>query len=971
MEDLTDDGLPDDETDAGKTWDRMQGWFPEAEPFDDEFLLEKKRSELPKLASVLPSEFTEFAFRMPKKDGMGYENFTFEGRRHMRDIYDTPGRRAPTNDNNVPARRILLFCGRQVEKSTLLGNTALCYSCLVPSFKTLYVSPSMTQTKTFSADRIKEPIETSPVLKSFTTSMLAQNVLEKQFVNRSKITLRFAFLNADRTRGIPAWMLMLDELQDIIHDNIPIIEQCLSHAPENWKTFVYAGTPKTLDNTIEFYWGGVTKHGRQMSTQHQWVVPCDRRSGEWRRFWNILGEKNIGKKGLSCERCGKLINPMHEDAQWAWTIEDAIFEGYRIPQLMVPWRSWDEILLDYGRYERPRFYNEVLGLSSDSGMRPLTMQNIKDCCNEKISMHPKHLEMYQQRSVSEEVYAGIDWGCHDEETRILTKWRGFVHFRDLTDEDEVAQWDPDTREMSYTRPVVRTVRDWDQPLYHFEAKGLDMMLSGPHRMRVNTQQGGAWGHWKTESAEEVAARGGNIQFAGYINWLEGNDHRSFYLPGLPTSQGYSGSDRQQFRMDDWLEFLGYYLSEGGLCYDGDRPSCLKMSQRETVNPEKVAKIRACFNRLGIEYSEFPNEKTGDINWTIYGKQFWGWVMEHVGTEGHLKRVPREFLQLSKRQLKILFNAMVLGDGSSDERPNATNGGYPSTSKGLCEDFQEICIKLGLRSTLSLHKSAEGNRRTQWRVSWSEGRDFQFNTPKRRVKRVPYQGKVYCCAVPSGYIVTERNGRIAYQGNTGENTYTVLSLGMYFEGKFRIFYIHRFVGEDLDPDIQIEKIVEILSAFNVIKVGCDYGGGYIQNRRLVQRFGPHPGGRVATYQYMARTKKKLEFDTKLGRFKVHRTEVMSDIFNAIKRQKFDFPRWEEFKEPHGTDMLNIFSEYNDTLRMVQYDSSMGKPDDSFHSVLYCFLASMLVKPRPDILTPKREVDEVGPIYTMYDGPKYQG
>lgn len=617
-EDLDDDGLPDDLDDmTAKDWDRMKGWFPEQEPFEDEFLLEKKRAELPDLVSILPSEFTEFAFRMPKKDGMGYENFTFEGRRHMRDIYDTPGRRAITNDNDTPARRILLFCGRQVEKSTLLGNTALCYSCLVPSFKTLYVSPSATQTKTFSSDRIKEPIETSPVLKSYTTSMLSQNVFEKQFVNRSKITLRYSFLNADRTRGIPAWMLMLDELQDILHDNIPIIEQCLSHAPENWKTFVYAGTPKTLDNTIEFYWSGVTKHGHSMSTQHQWVVPCDCRAGEGGRFWNILGEKNIGKKGLSCERCSKLINPMTEDAQWAWMVEDAVFEGYRIPQLMVPWRSWDEILLDYGRYERPKFYNEVLGLSSDSGMRPLTMQNIKDCCNPKVSMHPKHLEMYQARSVSEEVFAGIDWG------------------------------------------------------------------------------------------------------------------------------------------------------------------------------------------------------------------------------------------------------------------------------------------------------------------------------------------------------------------TGENTYTVLSLGMYFDGKFRIFYIHRFIGEDLDPDIQIEKIVEILSAFNVIKIGADYGGGYIQNRRLVQRFGPQPGGRVATYQYMARTKKKLEFDTKLGRFKVHRTEVMSDIFNAIKRRKIDFPRWEEFKEPFGGDMLNIFSEYNETLRMVQYDSSVGKPDDSFHSVLYCFLASMLVKPRPDILIPKREVDQIGPIYSMYDGPKYQG
>jgi len=179
---------------------------------DEEELIGQEDLEGP--YGLTASEFVEAAFRIPMKGRL--EHFSFDKRRYLRDIYDSP------------AQRKLLMAGRQVEKSTLLGNIILCYMSLVPSYKALYVSPSATQTKTFSNDRIKEPIETSPVLKRFTTTMLSQNIFEKQFVNRSKVTLRYAYLNADRTRGIPAFLLAIDEYQDVLQDNVPVIQQCLS-----------------------------------------------------------------------------------------------------------------------------------------------------------------------------------------------------------------------------------------------------------------------------------------------------------------------------------------------------------------------------------------------------------------------------------------------------------------------------------------------------------------------------------------------------------------------------------------------------------------------------------------------------------------------------------------------------------------------------------------------------------------------
>jgi len=589
-----------DDTAASSEWlvdhenfDGYQGWSLPDDPIHD------VTGDGPIRVSI--SEFTQTAFTVPRDDGLpGRTNFSFEGRRHMRRPYDTP------------ARRILLCTGRQVEKSTMLGNRAIAYCALVPAFRVLYVSPTSTQTKTFSTDRLKEPIETSETLRHFTTRALSQNVFEKQFVNYSKITLRNAFLNADRVRGIPAWMLLIDEFQDILSDNVPVIEQCTSHAPETWKQFLYAGTPKTLDNNIEFV-------RANNSTQCEWMVPCDAcGGGETGRFWNILGEKNIQPKGLSCERCGALINPQHPDATWAAHVdaESVDYESYRISQLMVPWKAWSEILTDYQNYPRNQFYNEVLGLSYDSGLRPLSMVQVRACCREDITMHPDVVKQYFARAADNPIFAGIDWG----------------------------------------------------------------------------------------------------------------------------------------------------------------------------------------------------------------------------------------------------------------------------------------------------------------------------------------------------------------GGT-ENSYTVLVLGTYVGLRFRIFYVHRFTGMDLDVERQLDKIISILNAARVRVIGADMGGGQYQNSKLRRKFGAE---RTAFYQYTAKGAKKVEYTAELQRYKVFRTLVMGDLFNAIKKRNvFEFPRWAEFSQPFAQDMCNISAEYNEKLRMLQYDHARDRPDDTFHALLYCLLASMMMFPRPDILAPIREDKNRGPMVGTYTGPVNQG
>lgn len=553
---------------------------PEEVVLDDDVIAQMKSE----LVTVSPSRFVEFAVRIPDKKAQSRVNFSFNNRQYLILPYDTP------------AKRTLLKCGRQVEKSTLLGNKALAYCCIINSFNVLYVSPTNLQTMTFSRDRLKEPIDTSEIIKAWTTTKLNDNVFLKKFVNRSQITLRYAFHNADRVRGIPADYIVIDELQDIITDNIPVIEECASHS--DFKMYTFSGTPKSYDNAIEHYW-------ENLSTQNEWVVPCHRHGpvgGGSSIYWNVLGEENIGESGLICAKCKMPINSMDEMSQWA-SMQESIkkklaepYESYRIPQLMVPWVPWTEILDKYRKLPRNIFFNEVLGLSYDSGQRPLTRQDMMDNCDERMLMTPDYLSNLHSKITggSSMIYAGIDWG-------------------------------------------------------------------------------------------------------------------------------------------------------GG----------------------------------------------------------------------------------------------------------------------------------------------------------------------------------------------------------GSDSHTVLSLATYLDGKFTVFYVHRFDGPESDPEVAIEIIEQMLRNWKVTAVGVDWGGGFYQNNRLLRKFG---SDRIFVYQYST-PGSKVKWDPGLKRFLVHRTEVMSDMFSAIKRRNvFKFPSWEAFEDPFGKDFLNIFSEYNEQQRQIQYKKTPDVSDDSFHSVLLCLLASMIRHPRPDILNP---------------------
>ena len=851
-------------------------------------------------------------------------------------------------DLEVEGTHNFIVEGVVTHNSTALGNMILTYSAMRKYFKSLYVSPTILQTGQFSNDRIKQPIGYSDILKAFFPPNLTDRVNHKTSVFDSEIRLRNAYLNADRVRGIMTDMLCIDELQDILSTLLPVIEETMFTS--DYKLMIYSGTPKSTDNTLAQYWF-------KWSTQNEWMVPCDR---HYPQFWNIPGEDNIPKNwedGLVCSKCHKPVDSNHDDAHWRsmnpfpknsdGTNVDIPFQGFRVPQLISPRIDWRVLIDKYHRFPRQRFYNECLGLPYDSGLRPLTRADIIKNCDQHVTMtfnssYTTDQARFKKLCRASLSVMGIDWGCYSEDTRTLTEG-GFKYHWEIGEGEKIAQWDPQTGKMIFKAPKRKIVFDHKGTMVHFKSKNQDLLVTQDHKMAYR-QRGK---RWKECEAQDLLGKN-NIRLPQQVVW-KADRRETFELPAVTNENGWAQSIEVPARvmsMDLWLEFLGWVVSEGGLCGKKSQ-RYVTVTQREAKFPERVTRIREILTGLGFAFSEYLYEPTGDRQFKIYGKQLWSWVLENVGELCADKRIPREFLNLPVTQLRVLFDAAMLGDGSSDCR-HADNGAYYSTSSGLIDDMQELALKLGYCSKAALHKPAEGHRKTRYRLMLSPGRDRVVSHNNGNITEVPYDGKAYCFTTSTGYFVTERNGCISLQGNTGENTYSYAVIACMMSGKMQVGYVHRFEGKETEPDRQIEIIRQLMTAYKINLVGADYGGGFDRNYKLREMYGAE---RIQTFQYSGNQKALLVYDGDKGRWLCRKTEIMASIFNAIKSgTKYVFPRWEELDGGWAQEMLNIFSEYNEATRMTVYNVSAGSTDDGLHALVYATLALNCLHPRPDIFLP---------------------
>lgn len=387
--------------------------------------------------------------------------------------------------------------------------------------------------------------------------------------------------------------------------------------------------------------------------------------------------------------------------------------------------------------------------------------------------------------------------CYDDQTEVLTD-SGWKFFKDIDRiNDKFATLNPKSLALEYQYPSDFTTTSWHGNLCWFYSaeSDLDMMVTPNHQMFCQTEgahrSGGACG-WKLEKAEDVLGK------------------RRYYRKScdrydLNQELHYIMVAARALPMDDWVRFLGYYISVGSTIVTEYGHYLVKLEGGD-------------LNDLACALKMVTNEEVmvceGDGSVIVVDKEL-GLYLESTIRDLDKRCIPRDILlNASKRQLRILFDAIMCRDNQSSEDGNIY---YETFSARLRDDLQELVLKIGLSSSFStqsilrarqfatemppcsgvlfpdallfdsseqlpppllytsehcLEPVDEMNECNSWVVrvqekdhivrllSWEEDRGQSTQT------LVPYDGMVYCVTVPNHTLFVRRNGHTVWSGNSG-------------------------------------------------------------------------------------------------------------------------------------------------------------------------------------------------------------
>jgi PBSX family phage portal protein len=375
------------------------------------------------------------------------------------------------------------------------------------------------------------------------------------------------------------------------------------------------------------------------------------------------------------------------------------------------------------------------------------------------------------------IYLGL---CHHAETEYLTEI-GWRRFEDISEDVRVGTFNRVTSELEFQLPLRRYSYEWDGILLHLKNRGVDACVTPNHRMWMRPYSSGGKYPWKMIEAGQLGSvKGGN---GGYIELpitaqQQGVACSTFVLPACPrinardpnkpsrnpkrdSKRYFRAVQRQSSRaisMDVFLQFLGYFVTEGSTTV---RRGLITLSQNDGQVADRMIDV---VRKMGFNPS-ITHSRGRELSITICQTGLWEWLRMHCGTKSHEKRLPRFVFNLSARQLQILIDAMVEGDGSSVIK-FATPGvfAFSTTSKQLNDDLHEICVRLGMSLTSRTHVQKDLKWKTAY-YSYGHRDTTHLLHPKRQIKEVHYRGKVHCFAVSNETLITRYNGRVLISGNT--------------------------------------------------------------------------------------------------------------------------------------------------------------------------------------------------------------
>lgn len=362
--------------------------------------------------------------------------------------------------------------------------------------------------------------------------------------------------------------------------------------------------------------------------------------------------------------------------------------------------------------------------------------------------------------------------CYDQETEILTLdgWKGHATFQE---DDIVACYNPDTDGLEWHQAQGLYRERYVGKMHFYGGKKFSHCVTPNHRL---------YGLFSSKGKGDPNIKSGIMRSDELRDSVFGVFHPKTSLTSYESfeTEVYkefpATTHKEKFRVEwgDWCEYAGWFVSEGYVRHQkrdgGLYPTQVSICQERKVNTDEWDKIKELHDRVfadTVGYAIRESETLFSIHSVVFARE-----CLKMGNTSYEKRVPSEIKNSKPEHLKRFLEAYLLGDGTVNDAGSPVASTH---SRQLTDDLMEIGIRLGYRVSIRQNGSNGG-----YRVTFAKDDGYGHYVERRydKWKEIDYDGIVWCPSVPTGIVVTRRNGTVCISGNT-EMTLSPTRMGKSF------------------------------------------------------------------------------------------------------------------------------------------------------------------------------------------------
>jgi replicative DNA helicase Mcm len=336
-------------------------------------------------------------------------------------------------------------------------------------------------------------------------------------------------------------------------------------------------------------------------------------------------------------------------------------------------------------------------------------------------------------------------------TEILTE-DGWKYFKNISYHDKIATLNPYNERLEYHNPSKIIIKPYSGKMYHIKSPLVNLLVTPNHKLFVK---------FYNRSNKEYHFETGKSVYHQIISYKRdcvwfGKEKKNFTLRYKTKIL--------KINMNVWLEFLGLFLSEGCATKHA-------MAIYQSKESKYYKDIKRVLKKMPFEIHETVDKRYGNISKFTICSTLLSTYLNKLG-KSDKKYIPKEFKNLSKRQINILIKYLTIGDGHISNNKIIY---FASTSKKLADDFQELLLKAGYSGNIRIDNAIgkKGVFGTTNHLLYKVQVIRNKNRPRLNSKRykkiyddsfVRYSGRIYCVTVPNHIIYVRRKGIPCWCGN---------------------------------------------------------------------------------------------------------------------------------------------------------------------------------------------------------------